>query len=139
MDQWERNRQRINKVGSSDNPPPEETPLGTLIEEPPTWECCCCDQCIPRPTRGYSTAVGSFCADCFLAFLKHLFNGTSPTSLNAIRQESYEFIQGRREDIETGVLSVPVPKPISHRDIIQAERERLQERLRHLIDELEDD
>ena len=91
MDQWERNQARINKVGSSDNPPSEETPLGTLIEEEPKWECCCCDQAIPRPGGGYSTAVGSFCSQCFLEFLEYLFNRTPSRFLNEIRQESGRF------------------------------------------------
>jgi len=107
MDQRERNRRRIAMVGSSSDPPPGEMPLGTVIETEPEWVCCCCDQDIPRPSTGFSTAVGSFCSKCFVAYMEHLFNKSGFIFLNKIREESYRFIHNRREDFENGVQEPP--------------------------------
>jgi hypothetical protein len=78
-----------------------------LIETDPEWVCCCCDQEIPRPSCGFATAVGSFCADCFLFFITHLFNGTKNPFRDEIRDQSHRFIENRRGLIEDGILERP--------------------------------
>jgi hypothetical protein len=139
MEQWERNRRRIDMVGSAHNPPPERTPLGTIIEEEPEWVCCCCDQDIPRPSGGFSTPIGSFCSECFVSYIEYLFNESSVGFLNAIRKESYDFIAVRREDLKFGVTPMPTPRATAVRDILRGERRRLMEKLQDLVCELNDD
>jgi hypothetical protein len=139
MDQWERNQQRINMVGSAHNPPPERTPLGTVIEVEPEWVCCCCDQNIPRPSGGFSTPIGSFCSGCFVSYIEHLFNESSVEFLNAIREESRDFIAVRREDLKCGVAPMPTPRATAVRDVLRGEKRRLREKLQALIGELGDD
>jgi hypothetical protein len=131
----ERNRERINMVGSSGNPSPEATPLGTVIEVEPEWVCCCCDQDIPRPSAGMSTAVGSFCGPCFLAYMKHLFNGTPAPFLNQIREESHRFIEHRRNLIEDGIEKPPRLEALV---TIKSLRERLNAEILKLADMLSD-
>lgn len=138
MDQYERNRRRIDMVGSSHNPPPERTPLGTVIEVEPEWVCCCCEQDIPRPSFGFSTPSGSFCSECFVAYMEYLFNGSSTTFLNAIRRESERFIDQRIRDLEDH-LPLPVLRPTSIGDVVRGERNRLKAKLRALICEMDED
>ncbi len=109
MDQHERNLQRIAMVGSSDIPAPNDMPLGNVIEVEPEWVCCCCDQDIPRPSGGFSTPVGSFCSECFVRYMEYLFNKTDPPFLNAIRDETHEFIEELRDAFEEGVVALPNP------------------------------
>lgn len=139
MDQYERNRRRIDMVGSAHVPPPEKTPLGTVIEVEPEWVCCCCDQDIPRPSGGMSIPVGSFCAECFVSYIEHLFNGSSTEFLNAIREVSRDFIAVRREDLESGATPTPKLKATGLQDVARGEKERLKARLRRLICELDED
>ena len=133
------NQERINKVGSSGNPPPERTPLGTVIEVEPEWVCCCCDQDIPRPSGGFSTPNGSFCSECFMRYMEYLFNGTPPLFLNAIRDYTNDFIQECREAFEEGALALPNLKATAIRDVLRGEKRRLREKLQALICELGDD
>jgi len=126
-------------VGSSGNPPPERTPLGTVIEVEPEWECCCCDQEIPRPSGGMSTPVGSFCSECFVSYVEHLFNGSSTTFLNAIRKVSGEFIAARREAFEDGIVPLPTLSPTTVSDVAKGHKERFKAKLRALIQEDDDE
>jgi hypothetical protein len=132
------NQERINMVGSSGNPPPERTPLGTVIEVEPEWVCCCCEQDIPMPSGGMSTPVGSFCGPCFTAYIEYLFNGSSTTFLNAIRRESERFIDQRISDLEDH-LPLPVLKPTTVSDVAKGHKERFKAKLRALIQEDDDE
>jgi hypothetical protein len=131
------NQERINMVGSSGNPPPERTPLGTVIEVEPEWVCCCCDQEIPRPSGGMSTPVGSFCGGCFCAFIDHLFNKTKVPFLNEIRDQSYKFIEHRRGLIEDGIMEMPDVQKTTIAHVVKGERNRLKAMLRSLICEMD--
>ena len=135
MNQHERNRERINMVGSSVIPSKENTPLGTIIETEPEWVCCCCDQDIPRPSGGMSTPVGSFCSECFMSYVEHLFNGSTTTFLNAIREESCVFISTRREAFENGITPLPKLKATTVGDVASGHKERFKAKLRALIEE----
>jgi len=139
MDIYERNRQRIAMVGSSGHPSPGETPLGTVVEDDPTWVCCCCDQDIPRPSGGFATPQGSFCAECFVRYMEHLFNGAKPTFLNAIRDETNYFVSRRREAFENGVEKLPKLKATTVRDVIEGEKKRFKALLRNLMREMDED
>lgn len=139
MDQYERNRQRIAMVGSAHVPPPEKTPLGTVIEVEPEWVCCCCDQDVPRPSGGMSVPVGTFCGPCFVGLIEFLFNGTEPMFLNAVRDETCHYIRVRRERIEEGSLERPVLKATTVSDVAKGHKERFKARLRDLIREMDEE
>lgn len=107
-------------------------PLGTIIETEPEWICCCCEQIIPRPSCGFSTAVGSFCAECFLRFIEHLFNKTKVPFVNEIRDQSHRFIEHRHGLIEDGIIERPKLKAIDVRG-----KGWLKEKLQALICEVD--
>lgn len=138
MDQWERNRQRINMVGSGYGPAPGMTPLGNVIEVEPDWVCCCCDQEIPRPSGGFSTPNGCFCAACFVRYMEYLFNRTPPSFLNAIRSQTGDFVREMREAFEEGVLALPELRATTIRDVLRGERNRMKARLQALLCELDE-
>lgn len=139
MDIYEQNRQRIAMVGSSGRPSTDKMPLGTVIEHDPVWVCSCCDQDIPRPSGGFATPGGSFCAECFVQYVEHLFDGTPPEFLCAIRDETHRFITDRRRELEEGTVPRPVVRATTIRDVTRAERERIKGRILGLFAELEEE
>jgi len=129
------NQERINMVGSSVVPLREEMPLGIVVEVEPEWVFCCCDQDIPRPSGGFSTPVGSFCSECFVRLIEHLFNGTKPMFLNAIRDETEDFIGELRDALDSGAVAMPNPVATTLKGVARGQVRRFLDKIGRNDDE----